>query len=1202
MGRVDVDDTITSALTRLQARVRGRLSREETREAVRQHQADLASLQSDGAVNAAEAAERLRSDGSLRGATPAVLLAALRGRACGLAAALAANDAYDADAERRGGEHTLAILCEVRARRGGWIFQQAEGRADLLAAAAALARLAVLGERAEALACGALRALVELTESVQLPAAGGGGEAGGDDSYERWLIDHVVPIDTPPIPFDESLSDGLHAALHLLLVPCEPSATSSETAAHAAALLARQTESEAGCAALLSCWRAYAQARAPRRGGRAAPRRLTRAARPQEQLDREVQLRPRLRDGEEGEEEKAAPMAAEHAREAEAMHVCALAVRLLRERSRRFEGAMEMRVRAAAAHAARHEAVAAAYAAEACAHREENALGGVVNALHWLALHEADGEERGMHQSAELLAALFLLARGLPPLHDVSAHLRGFADALLAALVLKVRRRRLSSHAPRAALSRRLASQAGQPPHASLEEAIAALLPPACLHPPSHHCFAHGASPIEPLAAAAAAAGAAAAACTARQLRGASMPRAAAGEAAWGASCRPLLVRAAAAAVRQLSSARGACGAVRAGALTLLLQVHEHGEAADDRGGEAGGRREAFALRQDDALRRATALCAACGISGLEVVRDIELARLLHLSHKGRPAEAAAAKHALSALTTVDEGCDATPAVRRLLSLTRSSYPPPMRAWAAGAVCELSQLPALRPALIIHGVVELLALNMSPPTEAEIIGFKPGRKASRRISAVQDITHASRLGRRSVAVNAMYATLGKALEANADAAGLPSYREAAFSPIQIPESAMLSMQRAVVFSDSAAVPRQVLQVGGATLLHLCRLVGEAGDNTIASRTVGSIPKGSAAAETAASYAQEALLPLLRLRPNCVALIQALRGHADRPSCAACCMALAAVLKHTASYEHDVLLMAMESFQQVLHILRTSNLGAPQLRAIHPPGSVMAPLLMILNGDNPRLIAAALHILAQLLRWPELRAALLEVKSALVTLTELLQHNSFEVRAAILQCLLELSHNKSMHSEFKYTSGLQGLLDLLEHERSQKMTTEIPSPSFKGSALALGLQLLLQLVENDPSLLTLVKDHPAVEGVSWGTLLPEIDSEQPEETQTQPLADIGLEAPNETLDSEEAEEEPSTNVSLDMELASLPSSAPSTAPEIPRKKATFLVGIPESRESVASRPSSESQVPSIAQRISDGVLAPSSTVIATSTAG
>lgn len=89
---------------------------------------------------------------------------------------------------------------------------------------------------------------------------------------------------------------------------------------------------------------------------------------------------------------------------------------------------------------------------------------------------------------------------------------------------------------------------------------------------------------------------------------------------------------------------------------------------------------------------------------------------------------------------------------------------------------------------------------------------------------------------------------------------------------------------------------------------------------------------------------------------------------------------------------------------------------------------------------------------------------------------------------MLRLLLAMSHHKQLYTELMTTSGLQGILDLVERERSQKTGFDIPTP-FDGTELALALQLLLQLIENEPDRLTLINGHSAVKGLSWSKLLP-----------------------------------------------------------------------------------------------------------------
>eukprot|EP00966_Prymnesium_polylepis_P206090 4775319-Prymnesium_polylepis.1 len=54
------------------------------------------------------------------------------------------------------------------------------------------------------------------------------------------------------------------------------------------------------------------------------------------------------------------------------------------------------------------------------------------------------------------------------------------------------------------------------------------------------------------------------------------------------------------------------------------------------------------------------------------------------------------------------------------------------------------------------------------------------------------------------------------------------------------------------------------------------------------------------------------------------------------------------------------------------------------------------------------------------------------------------------------------------------------------------------PCRTGAPLGVGLQLLLQLVEQEPALLALFQEHPAVEDIAWRELLAGVDLPQPDD--------------------------------------------------------------------------------------------------------
>lgn len=104
----------------------------------------------------------------------------------------------------------------------------------------------------------------------------------------------------------------------------------------------------------------------------------------------------------------------------------------------------------------------------------------------------------------------------------------------------------------------------------------------------------------------------------------------------------------------------------------------------------------------------------------------------------------------------------------------------------------------------------------------------------------------------------------------------------------------------------------------------------------------------------------------------------------------------------------------------------------------------------------------------------------------------LQHDSVEVRTESLRALLQLSQTKQLHAKFKFTSGLQGLVDVIERERTDSVGPETTDMIVEGSSMALAIQLLIELIEQDPMVFALLKDHSAVQGLPWSKLLPHVD--------------------------------------------------------------------------------------------------------------
>ncbi|KAL3922666.1 MAG: hypothetical protein SGPRY_004479 [Prymnesium sp.] len=249
---------------------------------------------------------------------------------------------------------------------------------------------------------------------------------------------------------------------------------------------------------------------------------------------------------------------------------------------------------------------------------------------------------------------------------------------------------------------------------------------------------------------------------------------------------------------------------------------------------------------------------------------------------------------------------------------------------------------------------------------------------------------------------------------------------------------LIRPQHAASYEDATTLHSSALRVSGPALIHLCRLANNMSEDTAAARLVGVLPKGTTASAAAVGCATQALTIAIP------------------------------------AHEEHLLLYLITTLEQVVAILRISNLGAaPRQIQECPPASVLQPLLALLEVDEPRLIIAV---------------AMVEMHSALVSLTDLLQHDSPLLRTSVLRLLLAMSHHKQLYTELMTTSGLQGILDLVERERSQMTGFDIPTP-FDGTELALALQLLLQLIENEPDRLTLINGHSAVKGLSWSKLLP-----------------------------------------------------------------------------------------------------------------
>ena len=128
---------------------------------------------------------------------------------------------------------------------------------------------------------------------------------------------------------------------------------------------------------------------------------------------------------------------------------------------------------------------------------------------------------------------------------------------------------------------------------------------------------------------------------------------------------------------------------------------------------------------------------------------------------------------------------------------------------------------------------------------------------------------------------------------------------------------MSVLQRAIVFADAGTLPESSLLLGAPALLHLCRLAGGIAHDTLATRYVGVVPSGSAAANAAAVHATAALMTLLRYPPNCAELLAALRSQPDGPTCAACGAVLTRALAASVSgNDEDSTLLLMGALGQV----------------------------------------------------------------------------------------------------------------------------------------------------------------------------------------------------------------------------------------------------------------------------------------------
>eukprot|EP00966_Prymnesium_polylepis_P234730 5429529-Prymnesium_polylepis.1 len=287
----------TEAARKVQSIQRGRAARGEVKEHRRTKRADVANLTSSEAELAAEAANRLLKGGSLAGVSAESVQDALEQRESCLTAsfaALAEGSVPRDDAELQLTQEVEAttlvvtIVAELRARDGGALLRELDSPETLLYVLAAIARIAcdgtlVLGESAPlalavgALSCAVLHALLELTEKQLLTqeeriaieegviseknsatttsAASAARARKAKLRKERSIGAHIVDGSALPL-------DGLQAALHALMAPCDapeavppPGSSRSAAAAHAAAIVVRVAQGEDGGDELLVCWR-----------------------------------------------------------------------------------------------------------------------------------------------------------------------------------------------------------------------------------------------------------------------------------------------------------------------------------------------------------------------------------------------------------------------------------------------------------------------------------------------------------------------------------------------------------------------------------------------------------------------------------------------------------------------------------------------------------------------------------------------------------------------------------------------------------------------------------------------------------------------------------------------------------------------------------------------------------------------------------
>lgn len=381
--------------------------------------------------------------------------------------------------------------------------------------------------------------------------------------------------------------------------------------------------------------------------------------------------------------------AAEELREAENRHVDSLALRLMRERSRALEDvllSMECQT---------DETVNW----EARLRREESALGTLLCGLRFIALQP---EAQRLGGSPELLGRLFLLILGQPPMHHLPAHVRLAAGALLKQLLFSY-----STPLPTPAAD--VPPLSLLPSDSLVSEKLATALIAACIHPPAHHYTEHGASPLEPLELAVAAVNISSE-MDSRLVLASQTPKLGPIErpsCEWGEgdfSCRPLLLNATVHALRQITSCEDATRALRGGALQLMLQLHEHGDQPADQVEYCVSTPSSLVPSADEALCTGVDLCIMSGSRGLEVVSELELARLIELSAQGTPHECEAAGKALRAFVHSETDVDISKVSYQLFSLTRNERPPQLRLWAANAICELCKTISYRPPMLVHGV------------------------------------------------------------------------------------------------------------------------------------------------------------------------------------------------------------------------------------------------------------------------------------------------------------------------------------------------------------------------------------------------------------------------------------------------------------------------------------------------------------------